>query len=56
MVPLAYVVRELVPVPAPPPLANNLPYSNLHGSVEGEMIARASHTHPLFRDDNSAVY
>jgi hypothetical protein len=53
---LAYVVRELVPVPAPPPLANDLPYSNLHGSVEGEMIARASHTHPLFRDDNSAVY
>jgi hypothetical protein len=56
MVPLAYVVRELVPVPAPPPLANDLPYSNIHGSVKGEMIARASHTHPLFRDDNSAVY
>jgi hypothetical protein len=48
MVPLAYVVRELIPVPAPPPLANDLAYSILHGSVEGEMIARASHAHPLF--------
>jgi hypothetical protein len=56
MVPLAYVVRELIAVPAPPPLVNDLPYSTLHGSVEGEMIARASHAHPLFRDDNSAVY
>ena len=57
MVPLAYVVREVVDPPAPPPpLATNLPHSTEHGSVEGELIARASHTHPLFRDDNSAVY
>jgi hypothetical protein len=56
MVPLAYVVRELVPVPAPPPLANDPPYSTTHGSVEGELIARASHTHTLFHDDNLAVY
>ena len=32
------------------------PHSTLHGSVEAELVARASHTHALFRDDNSAVY
>jgi hypothetical protein len=56
MVPLAYVVREVVAPGAPPPLAAGLPNSTEHGSVEGEMIARTSHTHALFRDDNSAVY
>jgi hypothetical protein len=56
MVPLAYVVRDVVTPLAPPPLATNLPYSEEHGSVEGEMIARASHTHALYREDNSAVY
>jgi hypothetical protein len=56
MVPLAYVVREPVVALAPPPLATGLPHSEDHGSVEGEMIARASHTHPLFRDDNAALY
>jgi hypothetical protein len=57
MVPLAYVVREVVvPLQPPPPLATNLPYSDQHGSVEGELTARASHGHPLYRDDNSAVY
>jgi hypothetical protein len=56
MIPLAYVVRADVAPPAPTALANNLPYSVEHGSVEGEMIARASHGHALFRDDNSAVY
>ena len=57
MVPLAYVVREVtVPIAPPPPLATNLPYSDQHGSVEGELTARASHVQPLYRDDNSAVY
>jgi hypothetical protein len=56
MVPLAYVVRELVAPGIPPGLANGLPHSAEHESVEGEMITSASHTHPLFRDDNSAVY
>jgi hypothetical protein len=56
MIPLAYVVRAVVVPPAPTALTTNLPYSVEHGSVEGEMIARASHTHPLFRDDNSRVY
>jgi hypothetical protein len=56
MVPLAYIVRELVTPGVPPALATGLPNSTEHGSVEGEMIARTSHTHPLFRDDNSSVY
>jgi hypothetical protein len=56
MIPLAYVVRERVVPGVPLPLAANLPYSLGHGSVEGEMIARSSHNHPLFRDDNAAVY
>lgn len=55
-IPLAYVVRSEVNVPAPTALLNGQPYSELHGSVEGELIARASHAHALYRDDNAAVY
>ena len=53
----AYVIRIDPQVPGPAPaLAPNQPHSTEHGSVEGELIARASHTHALFRDDNSVVY
>ena len=38
------------------PLAVNQPHSMEHGSVEGELVARAAHTHALYRDDNSVVY
>ena len=56
-IPLSYVIRETVAVNADAPaLMNRQPYSATHGSVEGELIARASHTHPLFREDNAAVY
>jgi hypothetical protein len=44
-----------VPVAAPA-LAQNQPHSNDHGSVEGELEARASNEHVLFRDDNASVY
>jgi hypothetical protein len=56
-IPLAYVTRRepLVPAAAPP-LAANRPHSAEHGSVDGELVARASHDHPLYRDDNSQVY
>lgn len=55
--PLAYVIRAEATVPAAAPrLATNRPYSAEHGSVEGELIARLSHDHPLFRDDNAKVY
>ena len=57
MIPLVYVIRIDPQVPGlAPPLAPNQPHSTEHGSVEGELIARASHTHVLFRDDNSVVY
>ena len=57
MIPLAYVIRTNPQVPGiAPTLAPNQPHSTEHGSVEEELIARASHTHALFRDDNSVVY
>lgn len=56
-IPLAYVVRSVaVPIGAPPPFVANLPHSEEHGSVEAELIALATHNHPLFRDDNAEVY
>ena len=57
MIPLAYVIQIDPHVPGPAPtLAPNQPHSTEHGSVEGELIARVSRTHVLFRDDNSVVY
>ena len=57
MIPLACVIRTNPQVPGiAPTLAPNQPHSTEHGSVEEELIARASHTHALFRDDNSVVY
>ncbi len=56
-IPLSYVIRETVQVPAAAPLlANNQPHSTEHGSVEAELVARASHEHPLYRDDNASLY
>ena len=59
-IPLAYVIRRDVDVPTAPTLqtvATQLqPFCEEHGSVEHELIARASHTHPLYRDDNAEVY
>ena len=40
----------------PPPQSVNQPHSTEHGSVEGELVARAAHTHALYRDENSVVY
>ena len=57
MIPLAYVIRTDPQVPGiAPTLAPNQPHSTEHGSVEEGLIARASHSHALFRDDNSVVY
>ena len=57
MIPLAYVIRPEADVPvAAPVLAAGKPYSLEHGSIEQELVARASHTHALFREDNSDVY
>ena len=49
MIPLAYVIRMNEDVPAvAPPLQAGQPHSEAHGSIEGEMIVRASHTHAMF--------
>ena len=57
MIPTIYKVREhAVPVDALPPLDTDMPHSAIHGSVEEDPITRASHDHPLFKDDNSGVY
>ena len=56
-IPLAYLIcDEPNPPAAAPPLAPGQPHSTKHGSVEVELIARASHTHALFRNDNSDLY
>jgi hypothetical protein len=56
-IPLAYVTRASGAVLGPcPTRATDLPHSTEHGSVEADLVARAEHTHPLFRDDNSTVY
>ena len=56
-IPLSYVIRETVAVPGvAPPLMPNQPYAEAFGSVEEELIARATHTHPLYRDDNASLY
>ena len=55
--PLCCVVRPEEEVPNNPPLLSpGQPHSTEHGSVEAELIARASHDHALFRDDNASVY
>ena len=54
MINLAYSNRKDEDIPAPPPPPP--PPSEAHSSIEGEMIAQASHTHVIFRDDNVAVY
>ena len=56
-IPLVYVIRpEETPPAAAPALLAGQPHSAEHESVENELVARASHAHALFRDDNSAVY
>ena len=39
-----------------PPLEPGQPFLVLNGSIEGDMIYQASHTHGLYRDDNATVY
>ena len=54
---LAYVTREVVQVPpAAPPLLNHQPHSNEHGLLEGKLVSRELHNHPVFQEDNSKVH
>jgi hypothetical protein len=56
--PLKYVVREVAAVAAvSPPLLAGEPHSEVHGgSIKGDMIACMSHSHPLLKVDNGAVF
>ena len=61
-VPLSYVIRKDAVVSAIAPTLAAIvgwgfyPYSTEYGSVKGELVARASHTHMLFCNDNAQVY
>ena len=56
-IPLTYVVRPDVVVAAlVPPLQPRQPFSELNGSIEEDLISRASHTHVLYHDENATVY
>ena len=57
MILLAYVIRSNVDVPPKAtPLQANQPHSEQHGSVQAELVARASHMYVLYHDDNSVAY
>ena len=53
---MAYVIRIDSQVPGNAPPIVNQPHSTERGSVVGELVARAAHTHALYRDGNSVVY
>ena len=56
-VPLAYLIRDTVEVPAvPDPLMVGKPYCEEHGSIVNELIARASHDHDMYAEDNGALF
>jgi hypothetical protein len=55
--PLAYIIRdEAIVNPVPPVLAVGEPFAEEYGSIEGEMIARLSHSHALYKSDNGQVF
>ena len=54
---LSYVICGTVDVPRDAPaLMPNQPYAAEYESVEEDMIACDTHTHPLYRDDNASLY
>ena len=56
--PLTHVVRETVEVDIGTEvvLLNGCCYTEESGSIEQELISRASHKHPLCKDDNARIY
>ena len=56
-IPLLYVTCEMVTVPAAiPNLVAHRPYAAKYGLVEAELVARATHDHPLYQDDKASIY
>ena len=57
LVPLLYVVQGEATVPHPAPLvASGMPYAVCFDTMMEGMIARDTHSHPLFLVDNKAVF
>ena len=55
--PVAYVVGVIAAVdPTPPARQAGDPHSVETGSIEGDLAARMTHLHPLYKVDNGMVY
>ena len=55
--PVAYVVRAVAAVDVNPPARQDGdPHSEETGSIEGDLTARMTHNHPLFKVDNGSVF
>ena len=55
-IPLTYVIHEeTIPTPIGPTTPGE-PFSLDYESVEEELVARATHAHPLYRADRASVY
>jgi hypothetical protein len=46
----------MIPPAAAPALEQHQPYSAEHGSIEAELIARASHDDALYQDNDAELY
>jgi hypothetical protein len=55
-IPLAYVIRPEATVPTIGAQAAGTTHSVQHEAIDADMITRASHGHPLFKEDISSVY
>eukprot|EP00957_Ditylum_brightwellii_P126496 9642105-Ditylum_brightwellii.AAC.1 len=56
-IPLSYVTRETALTLRPASVhRENLPQGEEFEYIEEELVAQASHTHPLFSEDNAQVY
>eukprot|EP00957_Ditylum_brightwellii_P163207 12427293-Ditylum_brightwellii.AAC.2 len=54
---LSYVTRETALALRPASVhRENLLHGEEFNSIEEELVAQASHTHPLYREDNASVY
>ena len=53
---LGWNTSHVITFDALPPLATDMPHSEIHGSVEEDLISRVLHNNPLFKDENDEVY
>ena len=55
-IPLSYLIRENVVVPAEDQLIQGQAYSQENGSITDELIRRATHDHHLTKEDNRILF